>query len=407
MKKLPVDLDELALALETNDSGDDLAAYWFDTWTGDVLLVSSDLEEDQGLRDQIAEDSSDRFVRIGSIDSRAGFRMMEDFVRALPASRTRDKLESSLHGRRPFRRFEDSVNDEDVREQWYAFRNEAVRRSAIAWLADLGIQAEGVEDSESGATELEALGAETGDEISDEEVDFQDLLELPISDEEEDELAAFVESRSEGSFDFPKFHGLLTALAVGPVLFSPSEIVQVFLQKAKADQPALNDFSQIEKILELIARLQNEIVFDLDAEIFEPESFEREQPSGEMYPDTFSWCEGFMLGINHDIPVWKKWYKDSRRKRAIYAIEAAGTQKSRSEEIRFETPEDMWTLYDVIGHLVPLIRCFWRLESGLDEITGASTPATTQPKAGRNAQCPCGSGKKFKNCCGTPGTDRG
>ena len=216
MKKLPVDLDELALALETNDSGYDLASYWFDTGTGDVLFVSTDLEEDQELRDQIGEDASGRFVRIGSIDSRAGFRMMEDFVRTLPASRVRDKLESSLHGPRPFRRFEDSVNDENVREQWFAFRDEAVRRSAIAWLADLGIQAEGVEDSESVATELKVVGVENDEEIGDKEVDFQDLLELPISDEEEDELAAFVESLSGGRFDFPKFHGLLTALAVGP-----------------------------------------------------------------------------------------------------------------------------------------------------------------------------------------------
>ena len=386
MKKLPVDLDELALALETNDSGYDLASYWFDTGTGDVLFVSTDLEEDQELRDQIGEDASGRFVRIGSIDSRAGFRMMEDFVRTLPASRVRDKLESSLHGPRPFRRFEDSVNDEDVREQWHAFRDEAVRRSAIAWLA----------------TELKVVGAENDEEIGDKEVDFQDLLELPISDEEEDELAAFVESLSGGRFDFPKFHGLLTALAVGPVLFSPSEIVQVILQNSKAEQPVINDFSQSEKILELIARLQNEIVFDLDAEIFEPESFEREHPSGEIYPDTFSWCEGFLVGINHDVQVWKKWYNDSRRKKAIYAIEAAGNRKFRSEGIDFETPETMWALYGVIEHLVPLMRCFWRLESGLDEIIGAGTPVTTQPKVGRNAPCPCGSGKKFKHCCGAP-----
>ncbi len=26
---------------------------------------------------------------------------------------------------------------------------------------------------------------------------------------------------------------------------------------------------------------------------------------------------------------------------------------------------------------------------------------STVPKVGRNAPCPCGSGKKFKNCCGT------
>jgi SWIM/SEC-C metal-binding protein len=29
------------------------------------------------------------------------------------------------------------------------------------------------------------------------------------------------------------------------------------------------------------------------------------------------------------------------------------------------------------------------------------TPATSTPKAGRNDPCPCGSGKKFKKCCGS------
>jgi hypothetical protein len=31
--------------------------------------------------------------------------------------------------------------------------------------------------------------------------------------------------------------------------------------------------------------------------------------------------------------------------------------------------------------------------------TSAPTPATKQ-KVGRNEQCPCGSGRKFKKCCG-------
>ena len=30
----------------------------------------------------------------------------------------------------------------------------------------------------------------------------------------------------------------------------------------------------------------------------------------------------------------------------------------------------------------------------------AAQPASPKPKAGRNAPCPCGSGKKFKRCCG-------
>jgi len=37
-----------------------------------------------------------------------------------------------------------------------------------------------------------------------------------------------------------------------------------------------------------------------------------------------------------------------------------------------------------------------------EEDAGSDTPRTTPnvPKVGRNEICPCGSGKKFKNCCG-------
>ncbi|MBT7153787.1 MAG: SEC-C domain-containing protein, partial [Deltaproteobacteria bacterium] len=29
-----------------------------------------------------------------------------------------------------------------------------------------------------------------------------------------------------------------------------------------------------------------------------------------------------------------------------------------------------------------------------------SEPVRTEPKIGRNQPCPCGSGKKYKKCCG-------
>ncbi|MBR3904971.1 MAG: SEC-C domain-containing protein, partial [Clostridia bacterium] len=32
-------------------------------------------------------------------------------------------------------------------------------------------------------------------------------------------------------------------------------------------------------------------------------------------------------------------------------------------------------------------------------------PVKADKKPGRNEPCPCGSGKKFKNCCGKPGAE--
>jgi hypothetical protein len=35
-----------------------------------------------------------------------------------------------------------------------------------------------------------------------------------------------------------------------------------------------------------------------------------------------------------------------------------------------------------------------------DEFQSQAKPKRTGPKVGRNDPCPCGSGKKYKNCCG-------
>ena len=61
MRKLRVDLEKLATALEHYDGGLGLNENWFDNMTGAVLFVTTDLEEDKELRDQIAEDVTDRF----------------------------------------------------------------------------------------------------------------------------------------------------------------------------------------------------------------------------------------------------------------------------------------------------------------------------------------------------------
>ena len=43
---------------------------------------------------------------------------------------------------------------------------------------------------------------------------------------------------------------------------------------------------------------------------------------------------------------------------------------------------------------------FSRLDGRWYYLDGVETPVQAGPKVGRNDPCPCGSGKKFKKCCG-------
>jgi uncharacterized protein YecA (UPF0149 family) len=43
---------------------------------------------------------------------------------------------------------------------------------------------------------------------------------------------------------------------------------------------------------------------------------------------------------------------------------------------------------------------WWGRDEDSSEYASPSEPYRAGPRIGRNQQCPCGSGKKFKKCCG-------
>jgi uncharacterized protein len=71
------------------------------------------------------------------------------------------------------------------------------------------------------------------------------------------------------------------------------------------------------------------------------------------------------------------------------------------EEALTETPEQREKLTEQIPASVAWIYRFWLpYRDAMAERSVATTFERGQPKVGRNDPCPCGSGKKFKKCCG-------
>lgn len=64
-------------------------------------------------------------------------------------------------------------------------------------------------------------------------------------------------------------------------------------------------------------------------------------------------------------------------------------------------------IYDLAPETIPyLVETLYRRQRGLPRVVlapPAVAPATPRVKVGRNAPCPCGSGRKFKKCCGAAG----
>ncbi len=404
MKTLPVNFGDLALALQ--DQGGELHVYYFDTETGAVLNLSEDIDEAQ--LHEIREEGSGRFLPIKPMNPRGGYRIMADFVADLPSSRVREKLEWSLDGPKPFRRFKDAVReDEAIRKQWFDFHNARMREVAIEWLADHQIRPEGLDledprfqESISNESVTRGISEDAGkDEESDQLgrpwVNGEEELSGPLSDEEEAELVKFLESLPEESLSLAKLHGLFTALAVGPGQVVSQELIGV-LAIACGKLP-IKDSEHAKRISAFLSRFYSEIIEDLASESFVPHLQPNDVVITDILPDMASWCQGFVLGMEQESSAWRSWFKDPRREKLTSLITRTAAIQKKSTASNAE--QTGWQAHSVISDLVPLIASYWRFESELNQLVRLG-PELTLTEPARNQPCPCGSGKKYKHCCG-------
>jgi uncharacterized protein len=82
----------------------------------------------------------------------------------------------------------------------------------------------------------------------------------------------------------------------------------------------------------------------------------------------------------------------------IYLLGAEEIEEN--EMVLVDTPEKCHKLSLELEASIPLIRRFW---APLRK-SGVTTVKRDAPKVGRNDPCPCGSGKKYKACCGAEPT---
>jgi yecA family protein len=403
VKTLPVNFGDLALALQ--DQGGELHVYYFDTETGAVLNLSEDIDEAQ--LHEIREEGSGRFLPIKPMNPRGGYRIMADFVADLPSSRVREKLEWSLDGPKPFRRFKDAVReDEAIRKQWFDFHNARMREVAIEWLADHQIRPEGLDledprfqESISNESVTRGISEDAGKEESDQLgrpwVNGEEELSGPLSDEEEAELVKFLESLPEESLSLAKLHGLFTALAVGPGQVVSQELIGV-LAIACGKLP-IKDSEHAKRISAFLSRFYSEIIEDLASESFVPHLQPNDVVITDILLDMASWCQGFVLGMEQESSAWRSWFKDPRREKLTSLITRTAAIQKKSTASNAE--QTGWQAHSVISDLVPLIASYWRFESELNQLVRLG-PELTLTEPARNQPCPCGSGKKYKHCCG-------
>lgn len=223
-----------------------------------------------------------------------------------------------------------------------------------------------------------------------------------ISGRELDELEAFLLSVSglPQPMNLEMVDGFLTALVVGPDTVMPSDWLPfVWDISGGGHSPEFHTPEQASRIIGVIMRMMNSIVsnFDECPDGYKPlpEMVDYEGDA-EKRRAVRLWCIGFLMGMSIRQASWEPLLSDNVAADATNIISAVAGMFREELQIGEEKEYELW---DSVPEAVRNIRAFWMpyRRRAFDRLKGGEgrTP-------GRNDACSCGSGKKYKKCCGKP-----
>lgn len=232
-------------------------------------------------------------------------------------------------------------------------------------------------------------------------------VEPALSDVEMDELDSFLmsDATSNEVMLLDCLDGYLTAIASAPVQLKQSDWLPRVWGPSPEDAPTFETKAQEERVIGLMMRHMNAIVWNLQQEdepfepVFDLQVYlddEREYVDGEM------WAHGYMTAIKLQHNSWKALFASRHGADMLRPIYLLGAEDvTEEEEALVQTPAQREELSKTIPASVGWIFKYWapqrRAEN--ERINGKSS-ANENLKISRNAPCICGSGRKFKKCCG-------
>ena len=115
------------------------------------------------------------------------------------------------------------------------------------------------------------------------------------------------------------------------------------------------------------------------------------------------WANGFFEGTELSRGIWSELLGDEEKKNLMWSILALANENHENPKLRpFKEPvtdQRRAELYITAGYCVmEMYRYFSKQQNRYPKTSEAFT--RSDQKIGRNAPCSCGSGKKFKQCCG-------
>lgn len=306
------------------------------------------------------------------------------------------ELEGALHRvwSKPVYEYHEQIDQEEALERLkFAAANPLDRRLFDEdEMCAIDDPVDGVAWVERRVVKIAAWDAEYG--VDDEnETDDDVAKEIRLTTDEQNWLEGFLScpQAPDGTMSLEMLDGFLTALVIGPELLMPSEYLP-WIWGEDDEEPDWDSQEQAEYVMGLLAKHWNAIA-------------ERRLKGTKHWPiiDFFGvampgdeWAEGFLRGIDMTAEAWDPLFDDRQADYTVLSILALcdGSPEEVQEQI---TEEMRAAILTQLPTTLQMIAAYW---SGLAPGLPRNEPIRSG-KVGRNAPCPCGSGKKYKKCCGS------
>jgi len=234
-----------------------------------------------------------------------------------------------------------------------------------------------------------------------------------LSEAEIDQLAERLERiANPDALSLEGMDGLFCALIASPIHVPPSAYLPVILGGDLGHGEFFKDIDDANVTVSMMIRYWNSIIEDMEKESVHP-PYVFEVDSGQV-PGR-AWARGFMLGVAFAPEDWDELFEDEEQGDLFAIPLVAG-------EVDPEWPKEPLTKELQDDVLMSLAVGFARSHRHFADARRETAEAVSEdalagehldeddyypetfvrpePKVGRNEPCPCGSGKKYKRCCG-------
>ena len=197
-------------------------------------------------------------------------------------------------------------------------------------------------------------------------------------------------SEAQNTMRCDEVQGFMMALLSGPDALNPTNWLPEIL-----GEESLFDAKERTEIERLVMAMAADMRMKLNEKIL-PDLWFYEDEAGN--PDFYTWCNAYLYALDIVPTDWFEAVDQEEFEDLFYPIMALGgiyDDEENGEVILHLNEKELIQLESDLPHVLLDIYWYWQAI-----INKPQTVRREGEKVGRNDPCPCGSGKKYKACCG-------